>query len=78
MTFTKTVEINIDIDHIIEKYKLTSNSNWNKIMMSVHDYVAGLDDYEYYLIEYEDREAIAQAIAEKLNIAELRENKKER
>lgn len=78
MTLTKTVEIDIDIDQIIEDFKLNSNSKWNKIMLSVNDYVACFDDNIFYLIEYKDREAIALAIVEKLNIAELRENKKER
>lgn len=72
MTLRKTVEIEIDIDQIIEEYDLgfELNSNWNTIMLSVNDYVAGFDDCEYYLISFEDREEIARTIAEKLNVPE--------
>ena len=70
MTLTKTIEINIDIDQIIDEYDLDSNSSWYRIMVSVDDYVAGFDDCEYYLIEYEDKRAIAQTIAEKLDVYE--------
>lgn len=68
MKLVKTVEIDIDIDHIIEMYKLTSNSKWNTILESVIDYVAGFDDCEYYLISYEDEDTITQIVAAELGV----------
>lgn len=68
MTLTKTVEIEIDIDQIIDENELDSDSKRYEIRDSVIDYVAGLDDCEYYLISYEDEEKIVRIIAEKLGV----------
>lgn len=70
MTLTKTVEIEINIDYIIEEYGLDATLNWNSIMLAVDDYVAGLDDCEYYLIDYEDRKRIARMIAKEFDTPE--------
>ncbi len=68
MKLTKTVEIEINIDQIIDEYRLNSDVKWNEILYSVVDYVAGLDDYEYYLISYEDKDRMARIIAGKLGV----------
>lgn len=62
MTITKTVEIEIYIDGIIEQYDLDKNSTLDEIAEAVHDYVLGLDDADYYLINELDEENIANAV----------------
>lgn len=68
MKLVKTVEFDIDTNWIIKKYKLTSNSNWDAIMLAVRNCIACYDDDDFYdLIDNnEDKEKIAQAIAETL------------
>lgn len=68
MTLTKTVEIEIDTDLIIEENRLDSDSQRYEIRYAVINYVAGLDDCEYYLISYKDEEKIVRIIAEKLGV----------
>ena len=62
MKITKTVEIDIYIDGIIEQYDLDKNSTLDEIAEAVHDYVLGLDDADYYLINELDEENIANAV----------------
>jgi len=62
MTITKTVEIDISIDGIIEQFDLDKNSSLDEIAEAVHDYVCGLDDVDYNLIWIEDEENIQKAV----------------
>ena len=62
MIITKTVEIEIYIDGIIEQYDLDKNSTLDEIAEAVHDYVLGLDDADYCLINELDEENIGNAV----------------
>lgn len=67
MILVKTVEIDIDINFIIDNYRLDSNSNWDVIMLAVRKYISCHDDELYdYVDNDEDKRKIAQTIAEKL------------
>ena len=66
MTLTKTVEINIDIDQIIDEYHLDSNSKGYEIREAISDYVWWFDDFENKLITDHDLRAIEQAVFKKL------------
>lgn len=70
MIITKTVEIDIYIDGIIEQYELDKNSTLDEIAEAVHDYTEGLDDADYYLINEQDEEKICHAV---LNALEYQE-----
>ena len=62
MIITKTVEIDICIDGIIEQFNLDKNSTLDEIAEVVHVFVCGLDDADYYLIDSLDEENIANAV----------------
>lgn len=62
MIIEKTIRIDIDIDAIIASADLTSSSSWNEVKEAVEDYVAGLDDCEYYNINCDDITNICIAI----------------
>lgn len=62
MIIEKTIRIDIDIDAIIASADLTSSSSWNEVREAVEDYVAGLDDCEYYNIDHDDINTICKAI----------------
>lgn len=66
MILTKTVEINIDIDQIIDEYHLDSNSKGYEIREAIGDYVWWFDDFESQLITDRDLKAIEQAVLKKL------------
>lgn len=61
-----TTIIPIDEEEIIEDYKLDKNSSNVDIRTAIFDYVESLDDYDYYLIGFEEREDIFRAIKNKL------------
>ena len=62
MVIEKTVRIYIDIEDIITTANLTSSSSWNEVKEAVEDYVAGLDDCEYYNINHDDINTICKVI----------------
>lgn len=66
MTLTKTVTIDIDIEQLIDDYRLDPNSKGYEIREAVNDYVWWLDDFENRLINYEDLKKIEKAVLEKL------------
>ena len=50
----KTVYIPIYTEDIIEEGNLTSSSDWAEIKEAVEDYVLGLDDCDYFLLDNND------------------------
>lgn len=66
MTLTKTVTIDIDIEQIIDEYRLDSNSKGYEIREAISDYVWWFDDFENKLINDHDLRAIERAVLEKL------------
>ena len=62
MKITKTVQIDIDINDIIETYGLDTDSELDEIQDAVHDYIRGLDDQDYYLLNDLDEENIGNAV----------------
>ena len=54
MEITKTVVIEINIEDLIEMYSLDKTSSTNEIRLAVCNYVEGLDDCDYYLIDDDD------------------------
>lgn len=52
----------IDTFGIIEDYFLDKNASKERIMEAIIDYVAQLEDYEYYLIGTTETEAIYKEI----------------
>lgn len=51
MEFEVKTTVYIDIDYIIENYKLNSNSLKAVIKDAINDYVDSMDDCDYYLID---------------------------
>lgn len=66
MTLTKTVTIDIDIELLIDDYRLDSNSKGYEIREAIRDYVWWLDDFENRLINDKDLKKIEEAVLEKL------------
>ena len=66
MEITKTITINIDLDTIIEDGELSKNSTDSDIDHVIYEYVTGLDDCDYYLIDDSDEDEIAQAVRTRL------------
>lgn len=62
MIIEKTIYIDIDLDAIITSADLTRSSSMKEIKAAVEDYVAGLDDCEYYNINDNDITNICIAV----------------
>lgn len=62
MIIEKTIYIDIDLDTIIASADLTRSSSMEEIKAAVVDYVAGLDDCEYYNINCDDITNICVAV----------------
>lgn len=58
----KTICIDIDIDDIIATGELTHSSSWNEVRYAVRDWVAGLDDCDYYNLDSDDINTICTAV----------------
>jgi hypothetical protein len=56
----------IEIEEIIKDSKLTINSTDEEIKNAISDYVAGLDDCEYYLIGNDEKEKIFKELKKDL------------
>jgi hypothetical protein len=50
-TYTRAIEF--DFDYLIKEYEL-DKEDFETCQYAVHDYVSGLDDEYYYLIDNED------------------------
>jgi len=50
-TYTRAIEF--DFDYLIKEYEL-DKEDLKTCEYAVHDYVVGLDDVDYYLIDNED------------------------
>lgn len=61
-----TREIEIEEEDIIKEFNLTKQNDYLTILNCVEDYITGLDDYDYYLIEREEEKEIAEKIYNKL------------
>lgn len=62
MIIEKTIYIDIDLDKIISHDNLTRSSSLEEIKEAVEDYIAGLDDCEYYNINDDDIANICVAV----------------
>lgn len=62
MIIEKTIYIDIDLDTIITSANLARSSSMKEIKVAVEDYVAGLDDCEYYNINCDDITNICIAV----------------
>lgn len=65
MEFTITTTIYIDIDTIANNY-IESINFYENIGEAVNDYVCGLDDCEYYIIDEDTITAITKAVETKI------------
>lgn len=64
-----TAGVEINEKGIIKDYFLNSNSNGIEIRMAVDDYVAGLDDYDYFIMGAEDaQEQVVNQIKKLLGV----------
>lgn len=62
-----TTGIDINEKEIIQEYELDNNSSGIEIRMAVDDYVAGLDDCDFYIMTQEDaQEQVVNKIKELL------------
>ena len=52
--------IYIDLDEIIEENHLTKETSYERIRAGVNDYVSGLDDCDYYALDYDHITAITE------------------
>lgn len=66
MDIEKTISIYIDIEEIIEDNNLTHTSSWQEVERAVQDYVLGLDDSDYYLIDDGDIKTICTAVGNQI------------
>jgi len=58
--------IYIDLDEIIEENHLTKETSYERIRAGVNDYVSGLDDCDYYALDYDNITAITEEVEKKL------------
>ena len=58
--------IYIDLDEIIEENHLTKETSYERIRAGVNDYVSGLDDCDYYALDYDHITAITEEVEKKL------------
>ena len=64
-----TTGIEVNEKEIIKEYALDNNSDGIEIRMAVDDYVAGLDDSDYFIMTQEDaQEQVVNKIKELLRI----------
>ena len=64
-----TTGVEINEHEIIREYDLNNNSDGIEIRMAVDDYVAGLDDYDYFIMTTEDaQEQVVKKIKELLGV----------
>lgn len=64
-----TTGMEINERAIIKEYALDNNSNGIEIRMAVDDYVAGLDDSDYFIMTQEDaQEQVVDKIKELLGV----------
>jgi hypothetical protein len=56
----------IEVEEIIKDSELTINSTDEEIKNAISDYVAGLDDCEYYLIGNDEKEKIFKELKKDL------------
>ena len=64
-----TTGIEVDERAIIKEYTLDNNSDGIEIRMAVDDYIAGLDDSDYFIMTQEDaQEQVVDKIKELLGI----------
>ena len=59
--------IYIDVEGIIEDYRLKASSTKKRIEFAVNDYVCGLDDADYYCIGETEIQQIIAEIKNRLN-----------
>ena len=64
-----TTGVDINEKKIIQEYELDNNSSGIEIRMAVDDYVAGLDDCDFYIMTQEDaQEQVVNKIKELLGV----------
>ena len=64
-----TTGVEINEHEIIREYDLNNNSDGIEIRMAVGDYVAGLDDCDYFIMTQEDaQEQVVKRIKDLLGI----------
>lgn len=64
-----TTGVEVNEKAIIEEYALDNNSDGIEIRMAVDDYVAGLDDSDYFIMTHEiAQEQVVEKIKELLGI----------
>lgn len=64
-----TTGVDVNEKEIIQEYFLDNNSNGIEIRMAVDDYVAGLDDCDFYIMTQEDaQEQVVNKIKELLGV----------
>ena len=70
-----TTGIEVNEKKIIEEYALDNNSDGIEIRMAVDDYVAGLDDSDYFIMAQEDaQEQVVDKIKKLLGVESEAEN----
>lgn len=69
-----TTGVEVNERAIIKEYALDNNSDGIEIRMAVDDYVAGLDDSDYFIMTQEDaQEQVVNKIKEFLGVESERE-----
>ena len=64
-----TTGVDVNEKEIIQEYCLDNTSSGIEIRMAVDDYVAGLDDYDFYIMTQEDaQEQVVNKIKELLGV----------
>lgn len=64
-----TTGVDVNEKEIIQEYCLDNTSSGIEIRMAVDNYVAGLDDYDFYIMTQEDaQEQVVNKIKELLGV----------
>lgn len=66
MNFTVETTIYIPIEHIINFYEIDENTPFSDIYNAIDDYVSGMDDCEYHLINDDIKERVFKEIIQRI------------
>lgn len=75
MDFTVETTIHIPIEYIINFYEIDEDTVFSDIHNAIDDYVSGMDDCDYYLVNDDIKERVFKEVIQRL-MAQMRVNGK--
>lgn len=67
MDFTVETTIHIPIEYIIDFYEINENTPFNEINTAIDDYVNGMNDCGYYLVDDDIKQRVFDEIFNRIN-----------